>query len=110
MIDGLVLYELVKTVGGDCDEGLSNQVELSAGVNGDYLVIRFNMNLNADDVSYVVQQSSGLLAWGVTNPPVMIDSTEISDALSELSYRSDRTVIAAPGNKNFLRVKVSLAP
>jgi len=89
---------------------VSIETLLVNGVTDDYLVITFRRNLNADDQSYVVEQSSNLTAWGIAEAPVMLDSTAVSDGVSRLRYRTKRTVNVAPGSKNFLRVKVSQAP
>lgn len=78
--------------------------------DADYYVLTFQHNLNAEDVTFLVQESTDLSLWNTGDTPAMVDSTPLGSALETLRYRSAHPVVNYPDGKLFMRVKVTELP
>ncbi|MGB0993701.1 MAG: CotH kinase family protein, partial [Akkermansiaceae bacterium] len=74
----------------------------------DYLVLTFQRDTSADDVSFTVQESRSLDAdWNILGTPVLIDSTPQGSGMEALRYRTSQPLSAYPNGKVFMRLMVS---
>lgn len=73
----------------------------------DYLVITFQRDLNVNDVTFLVQESTDLSLWNSPGAPVLIDAIDQGDGTEIRRYRSSLPTTDYPDGKLFLRVKVS---
>lgn len=84
-------------------------IDLGSG-DEEYFVYTFQRNMNVEDLTFVVQESTELNQWNNPGVPVLIDTTPGGDSLEILRYRSSQPVSAYVGGKLFMRMQVAEVP
>jgi len=80
------------------------------GGTDEYYVYTFQRDMNVEDLSFVIQESTGLDLWNNLGVPVLIDATPAGDSLEILRYRSSQPVSAYTNGKLFMRMQVTETP
>ena len=76
----------------------------------DYFTLTFQHSLNADDLTFTVQESGDLVLWNSSGTPVEVGATPLGPALEILRYRSSQPTTSHPDRRLFMRLGVTEAP
>lgn len=72
-----------------------------------YFTITFQRNLNAEDLNFLVQESTDLDQWNSSGIPSSVDVTPAGSSLEILRYRSSQSIDSYSDGKLFMRIKIT---
>ncbi|NWK57521.1 lamin tail domain-containing protein [Verrucomicrobiaceae bacterium N1E253] len=78
--------------------------------NETYFTLGFQRNMNADDLSFTVQESGNLIDWNTSGTPLEIERTPLTPPLESLHYRSALPSEDYPDGKLFMRLEIRELP
>lgn len=73
----------------------------------DYLSLSFERNLNAEGLTFQVQESTELAPWNGVPTPVRVEVTPLGDSIERQRYRSSLPISDYSSKRLFMRVQVS---